>query len=109
MLLGELSLDGRVRAVRGVLPAVLAAKRDGWPAVVVPADNLAEASLVDGIDVWGVRTLRQLQNWLNGSADLDDRLVAAARRRTTRPTWRTWSGSPRPGSLWKWPPPDPIT
>jgi magnesium chelatase family protein len=78
VLLGELSLDGRVRAVRGVLPAVLAAKRDGWPAVVVPPDNLAEASLVDGIEVWGVRTLGQLQSWLNGSAHLEDRIAAAA-------------------------------
>jgi len=77
VLLGELSLDGRVRPVRGVLPAVLAAKRDGWPAVVVPVDNLAEASLVDGIDVRGVRTLGQLQGWLNGAADLDDRTTAA--------------------------------
>src|ERR1700760_5044171 len=67
VLLGELSLDGRVRPGRGVLPAVLAAKRDGWPAVVVPVGNLAEASLVDGIDVWGVRTLGQLQSWLGGS------------------------------------------
>ncbi|MGA7051991.1 MAG: YifB family Mg chelatase-like AAA ATPase [Mycobacterium sp.] len=77
VLLGELSLDGRVRPVRGVLPAVLAAKRDGWPAVVVPVGNLAEASLVDGIDVWGVRTLGQLQTWLNGSSGLDDRITAA--------------------------------
>ncbi|OBF05781.1 hypothetical protein A5730_15875 [Mycobacterium sp. ACS4054] len=78
VLLGELSLDGRVRPVRGVLPAVLAAKRDGWPAVVVPAENLAEASLVDGIDVWGVRTLRQLQRWLGGSAALEDRITTRA-------------------------------
>ncbi|BBZ45035.1 YifB family Mg chelatase-like AAA ATPase [Mycobacterium parmense] len=77
VLLGELSLDGRVRQVRGVLPAVLAAKRDGWPSVVVPADNLAEASLVDGIEVWGVRTLGQLQQWLSGSAGLDSRTPAA--------------------------------
>ena len=76
VLLGELSLDGRVRPVRGVLPAVLAAKRDGWPAVVVPVDNLAEASLVDGIDVWGVRTLRQLQSWLGGAGGLDHRISA---------------------------------
>ncbi|OMC20820.1 YifB family Mg chelatase-like AAA ATPase [Mycobacterium sp. SP-6446] len=76
VLLGELSLDGRVRPVRGVLPAVLAAKRDGWPAVVVPVDNLAEASLVDGIDVWGVRTLRQLQGWLGASGGLDPRISA---------------------------------
>lgn len=74
VLLGELSLDGRVRPVRGVLPAVLAAKRDGWPAVVVPVDNLAEASLVDGIDVWGARTLRQLQKWLGGRGALEDRI-----------------------------------
>jgi magnesium chelatase family protein len=76
VLLGELSLDGRVRPVRGVLPAVLAAKRDGWPAVVVPVANLAEASLVDGIDVWGVRTLGQLQAWLNGATGLNDRITA---------------------------------
>ncbi|OBJ54963.1 hypothetical protein A9W95_15885 [Mycobacterium sp. 1423905.2] len=67
-----------MRPVRGVLPAVLAAKRDGWPMVVVPSDNLAEASLVDGVDVWGVRTLRQLQGWLNGSAGLDERIAAVA-------------------------------
>ncbi|OBA75828.1 hypothetical protein A5641_23575 [Mycobacterium sp. 1554424.7] len=78
VLLGELSLDGRVRPVRGVLPAVLAAKRDGWPAVVVPVDNLAEASLIDGIDVWGVRTLRQLKDWLGGSGGLERRINARA-------------------------------
>jgi magnesium chelatase family protein len=42
VLLGELALDGRIRPVRGVLPAVLAAKRQGWPAIVVPITNLAE-------------------------------------------------------------------
>jgi magnesium chelatase family protein len=77
VLLGELALDGRVRPVKGVLPAVLAAKREGWQAVVVPAENLAEASLVDGIDVWGVRTLGQMQAWLNGKASLDDRVARA--------------------------------
>ncbi len=60
VLLGELALDGRVRPVKGVLPAVLAAASQGWPAVVVPIENLAEASLVDGIEVWGVRSLTQL-------------------------------------------------
>jgi len=78
VLLGELSLDGRVRPVRGVLPAVLAAKRDGWPAVIVPVDNLAEAGLVDGIEVWGVRTLGQLQGWLSGSAALVERIRGGA-------------------------------
>jgi magnesium chelatase family protein len=74
VLLGELALDGRVRPVNGVLPAVLAAKREGWPAAVVPADNLAEASLVDGIDVWGARSLSQVLAWAAGETELDDRI-----------------------------------
>lgn len=71
VLLGELALDGRVRPVRGVLPAVLAAKREGWLAVVVPVGNLAEAGLVDGTEVLGARTLRQVQAWLEGTGELE--------------------------------------
>lgn len=71
VLLGELALDGRIRPVRGVLPAVLAAKQEGWPAVVVPVENLAEAALVDGIEVHGARTLGQVRSWLNGGGELE--------------------------------------
>ncbi|MBS1693979.1 MAG: YifB family Mg chelatase-like AAA ATPase [Actinobacteria bacterium] len=74
VLLGELALDGRVRPVRGVLPAVLAARRDGWCSVVVPVENLAEASLVEGIEVFGAATLRQLRAWLNESGHLAGRM-----------------------------------
>lgn len=74
VLLGELALDGRVRPVNGVLPAVLAAKQQGWPAVVVPSGNLAEASLVDGIEVHGIGTLRQLQQWLDSGTGADARV-----------------------------------
>ncbi len=74
VLLGELALDGRARPVRGVLPAVLAARREGWPTVVVPMENLAEASLVDGIEVLGAATLRELQAWLKGSGRLSERV-----------------------------------
>jgi magnesium chelatase family protein len=76
VLLGELALDGRVRPVKGVLPAVLAARDEGWQAVVVPFDNLAEASLVDGIEVCGVRTLGQLRAWFAGKAELYGRIDA---------------------------------
>jgi len=76
VFLGELALDGRVRPVKGVLPAVLAAKREGWPAVVVPVENIAEAGLVDGIEVLGARTLRQLQSWVAGKAQLQNRTDA---------------------------------
>jgi magnesium chelatase family protein len=60
VLLGELGLDGRVRAVRGVLPAVLAASEAGVCSVVVPAANAAEASLVPGLRVTAVRSLGEL-------------------------------------------------
>jgi magnesium chelatase family protein len=58
--LGELSLDGRVRPVRGVLPAVLAGARAGVERVVVPAANLREAQLVPGVQVIAARTLGAL-------------------------------------------------
>jgi magnesium chelatase family protein len=60
VMIGELGLDGRVRPVRGVLPAVLAAADAGYVQVVVPECAAAEASLVPGISVLGVRSLRQL-------------------------------------------------
>ncbi|WP_175409341.1 YifB family Mg chelatase-like AAA ATPase [Streptomyces sp. TRM64462] len=60
VLIGELGLDGRVRPVRGVLPAVLAAAEAGYDQVVVPEQTAGEASLVPGVSVLGVRSLRQL-------------------------------------------------
>ncbi|MFJ1582701.1 YifB family Mg chelatase-like AAA ATPase [Streptomyces sp. NPDC088197] len=65
MMIGELGLDGRVRPVRGVLPAVLAAADAGYRHVVVPERTTAEASLVPGVSVLGIRTLRQLVALLN--------------------------------------------
>lgn len=58
--LGELQLDGRVRPVRGVLPSVLAAGRAGIRHVVVPPENVAEARLVDGVQVHTTATLGDL-------------------------------------------------
>lgn len=58
--IGELSLDGRLRPVAGVLPAVLAARRSGARLVVVPWGNRGEAELVPGIRVVGAATLREV-------------------------------------------------
>ncbi|TQL19910.1 YifB family Mg chelatase-like AAA ATPase [Streptomyces sp. SLBN-134] len=60
VMIGELGLDGRVRPVRGILPAVLAAADAGYEQVVVPECSAAEASLVPGVSVLGIRSLRQL-------------------------------------------------
>lgn len=58
--LGELGLDGSVRAINGVLPAVLAAKREGFLRVVVPHGNLEEAALVTGVEAIGVAHLTEV-------------------------------------------------
>ena len=60
VLLGELGLDGRVRPVRGVLPATLAAVSAGFRRVIVPRGQAAEARLVEGIEVFGLGSLSQL-------------------------------------------------
>jgi magnesium chelatase family protein len=64
VLLGELALDGRVRRVRGVLPALLAARRAGLTTAIVPVDVLPEAALVDGVEVHGALTLSEVLSWL---------------------------------------------
>ncbi|MET1042970.1 MAG: YifB family Mg chelatase-like AAA ATPase [Microbacteriaceae bacterium] len=64
--LGELGLDGRLRPIAGVLPAVLAAARAGFETVMVPSGNAGEAALVPGIRVIGVASLRDAAIWHGG-------------------------------------------
>jgi magnesium chelatase family protein len=64
--LGELGLDGQLRPVRGVLPAVAAAAARGFRRVAVPCANQAEAALVPGLRVLSATTLRGLLGWLRG-------------------------------------------
>lgn len=65
VLLGELGLDGRVRPVRGILPATLAAAQAGFTRAIVPYRQAGEAHLVEGIEVFGVASLGQLVALLN--------------------------------------------
>ncbi|QLQ39809.1 YifB family Mg chelatase-like AAA ATPase [Micromonospora robiginosa] len=60
VILGELGLDGTVRPVRGTLPMVAAAARAGYPSVVVPAGNAAEAAVIPGVRIRAVDTLHRL-------------------------------------------------
>ena len=72
VFLGELGLDGRARAVPGVLPAVLASSRCGFTRVVVPEANAAEATLLPEMAVIGIRSLRQLLALLRGDLVPDE-------------------------------------
>ncbi|HUR52259.1 MAG TPA: YifB family Mg chelatase-like AAA ATPase [Mycobacteriales bacterium] len=66
VLLGELGLDGRVRAVPGILPALHAARELGWRRFVVPVANLLEARILDDVDVVGVARLSEVIAVLRG-------------------------------------------
>lgn len=65
-IIGELGLDGRIREVRGALAMTLAVARSGFERIVVPELNAGEARLVPGIEVYGVRSLRQVLALLRG-------------------------------------------
>ena len=67
---GELALTGAVRSVRGVLPIALEARRSGKKAVFVPEANAREAAVVEGIDVYGVKNLREVFQFLKGEQPL---------------------------------------
>jgi magnesium chelatase family protein len=60
IFIGELSLDGAVRAVRGALSIAVCARDKGIPILVVPAENAAEAAVVEGVGVYGVRHLAEV-------------------------------------------------
>lgn len=70
--IGEVSLEGTLRPVSGVLPMALAAKREGIQALFVPAENAAEATLARGPAVYPVHNIRELAQGLNGEAVLQE-------------------------------------
>ncbi|MBU2591510.1 MAG: YifB family Mg chelatase-like AAA ATPase [Nitrospinota bacterium] len=70
IILGELSLDGKVKPVRGILPIVSHAKRIGRTSVILPTENAGEAALVEGIDIHPVGSLPELVEFLTGKTDI---------------------------------------
>jgi magnesium chelatase family protein len=67
LLIGELSLDGSVKSIRGILPIAMAAKRENFKGLILPEPNAAEAAVVHEIEVLGVRDLPQVVEFLNGA------------------------------------------
>jgi len=70
LVLGELSLDGQIRGVNGSLSMALAARAAGYNGIVVPPDNRYEASVVEGIGVFGVKNLPEVVDFLRGTAPI---------------------------------------
>lgn len=68
--LGELSLDGSIRPVSGILPIVCALEELGIKKVIIPYENLKEASFTEGTQALGARSLNELVDYLNGNGEL---------------------------------------
>lgn len=76
IFLGELSLDGALRPVKGILAFARKAKEEGFKEVFVPIKNASEASLVVGINVFGAKTLGEIINHISYDADIKNKIKA---------------------------------
>jgi len=70
VFLGELSLNGKLRPVRGALPITVEARKKGIKRILLPIESSDEASIVDDIDVFGVQNLEEVVDFLNGTLEL---------------------------------------
>jgi magnesium chelatase family protein len=68
LVLGELALDGTLRPLKGVLPIVLAAKNQGFISVILPKDNIAEASIVPDLEIYGLQHLSEVLALIQGKS-----------------------------------------
>lgn len=70
LIMGELSLDGSLNPIRGVLPIAAQARKDGFEGFLLPAENANEAGIVDKLKVFPIENLKQAVDFLNGKIDL---------------------------------------
>jgi magnesium chelatase family protein len=70
IIIGELSLDGDLHPMKGVLPIALQAKKEGFKGLILPMENATEAAVVNGLDVFGVKCLREVVDFLNDTSEL---------------------------------------
>lgn len=71
IFLGELSLSGDLRPIKGILPMIIKAQEIGFEQVFIPKENSVEASVVKGIDVFGINNVEQLVNHLTGRKNIN--------------------------------------
>ncbi|MFN6378575.1 MAG: YifB family Mg chelatase-like AAA ATPase, partial [Flavobacteriales bacterium] len=78
IIMGELSLDGGLRPIKGSLPIAIQAAREGFKGMIVPAENAREAAIVSDVEVYGVETLADVVGFFRGEKEIE-RVVVNAR------------------------------
>lgn len=71
IFLGELSLDGTLRHVKGALPIAVEAKKNGMKRIILPEESAKEAAIVDGVEVYGINSLKNVVEFLNSEMTID--------------------------------------
>jgi magnesium chelatase family protein len=75
LMMGELSLDGSLQPVKGVLPIAINARKEGFGGFILPRQNAREAAVVDKLKIYGVENLKEVISFLNGEIELQQTLV----------------------------------
>lgn len=75
IMMGELSLDGSLQPIKGALPIAVRALQEGFKGVILPQANAREASVVEGLEVYGANNISEVVDFLNGKAVLERTLV----------------------------------
>ena len=69
--MGEMSLDGELRPIKGALPIAIKAQKEGFKGVILPASNAKEAAIVEGLDVYGATNIKEVIDFFNGVATME--------------------------------------
>ncbi len=84
IIMGELSLDGELRPIKGTLPIAIKAKQEGFKGIILPDANAKEAAVVDGLEVYGVENIRQVINFFNEIDSLEKTTIDIEQEFLTR-------------------------
>lgn len=75
IIMGELSLDGSVRPIKGALPIAIQARKEGFKGIMIPKENAREAAIVNDLEVYGIEHLTEVAGFLNGTSTLTPEVV----------------------------------
>lgn len=75
IILGELSLDGSLKPLKGILPVAIQAKKEGFKGIILPKENAVEAAVVDGLNIYGMSSLDEVVKFLNHETEVAPTVV----------------------------------
>ena len=75
LLMGELSLDGTLQPVKGVLPIAIKAREEGFQGFILPKQNAQEAAIVNDLEVYGVNTIKEVIEFMTGKRQLEQTII----------------------------------